>query len=278
MSYSLAIREAGRPWPVDFAGLLLLVGAAVSTGSFCLLAQLLRSGALWFGRTLSGGILSLAQRRFPARFQFGYEKLQRCCDLLLGVMLVAGAAWLIAIGPSVAHLSLRQSPLLPAVAATANLAWLLWTWRQRMSSRTVHAVALVAQGLMTLGALSVDGHFWAHCDLLAGVLIAAIAFYQGLRNASDAVRELVDSPVQPDDLSTVLDAVLAAGIQREEISNLRARQVGGRLFLELQMKPLSGRSIEQLRARLERVAQAATRAVPRLDLSFKLPQAEGPVA
>lgn len=270
IAHGLVVRPWQRGRAADLGALALLLGAALATGSLCLVAQLVRHGGIALAHAIAAGGARLARGRMRRQYQFGLEKLGRCCELLLGLALVAAAAWLIRIGPAVTLDLAGRAPAVAACAAVAHLAWLLWSWPEERRRSASRWVGFAAQLALTLAAVSQDPAFVRFGDLAAGVLVASLSLRHGLRIAIDAVRDLVDRPIDPETLLPVLETLEGAGIPLETIARLRSRQVGPRLFIELELRPRPDDTLEALTRRLASAGQAVRAGGHSVDLAFRL--------
>lgn len=264
-----------RPWRrgtgADLAALAALLAAVLATGSLCLLAQLVRHGGILLAHAIAAFGARLAEGPRRARYPFGLEKLGRCCELLLGLALVASAAWLVRLAPAMSDTLAGRAPLVLALVAVVHLAWLLWIWRDEERRPTARAVTVAAQLLLTLAAAAQDGAVARFADLAAGVLVALLSLRHGLRITIDSVRDLIDRPVDPETLLPVLETLEANGLPLEGIARLRSRQVGPRLFVELEPRPLPGETLADLLRRLEAAERAVRLAGHDVDLAFRVP-------
>ena len=268
--HGLLARPWQRPLPHDLLALSLLALALAGTGSCCLAAQLVRHGGIAAGHALGAAGLRLSQGRLAARFAFGGDKLGRFGELLLGLVLVASALWLVRIGPEMARALAIRPPVLLALAATANFAWLLWTWPEERRRSVAQVVNVAAQVLLTVAALARDSEIALFGDLTAGLLVALLSLRHGARVVGDAVRDLVDRPVEPETLLPLLEAMEGAGVELETIRRLRSRRAGRRIFIELHLTVPPDETLDQLTARLERVTRALAREPYGVDLAVKV--------
>lgn len=270
----LAHGLVARPWHralwVDLLALLTLVLVVILTGSFTLLAQAVRYAGFALTHAIAALGARLARGRRPGEYQFGLEKLGRCCELLLGLALVASALWLIRVGPELTLAMARQAPALLAFVATANLAWLLWIWPEEQRRSAARVVNVAAQVVLTLAAVPQDAHVGHFGALVAGVLLASVSLIQGLRITIDSVHDLIDRPVDAETLLPVLEALEGADIPLETISRLRSRQVGQRFFIELHLRVPSEETLPALTQRLRQADRAVAAAGHSVDLVFKV--------
>ncbi len=270
IDHALVARPWHRSLRSDGLALGLLLVAVLLTGSVTLLAQLLRHAGIALGHAIAGAGTRLGRGSQRAHFEFGLEKLRRCCELLLGLVLVGGALWLIRVGPEMSLALANQPPVLLALAATANFAWLLWAWPEEERRSAARGVQVVAQLLLTTAAMSQDGQLAHLGGLLAGVLIALLSLRHGARVVVDTVRDLIDRPVDPETLLPLLALIEEAGITLDLIRRLRSRQVGGRIFLELHLRVPPDEPLDRLSARLDSVSAALTKQPFEVDLAIKV--------
>ncbi len=270
LAHSLVARPWHRPLWIDLLALSGLTIVVVLTGSLVLQAQVVRYAGIALTHAIAALGARLARGRQRGHYQFGLEKLGRCCELLLGLALVASALWLIRIGPESTLALARQPPALLAFVATANLGWLAWIWHEERARSGAWVVHVAAQLVLTAAALPRDAHVGHLGALLAGVLIAALSLHQGLRIIIDAVHDLIDRPIDAEALLPVLEALEGAGIGLETISRLRSRQVAGRFFIELHVRVPPDEPLPALVDRLRLADRAVADAGHSVDLVFKV--------
>ncbi len=273
LDHSLVARPRDHRIAGDLFALAALLAVALLTGSFCLLAQFVRHAGIAVGHAIAAMALRHASDRARSHYQFGYEKLGRCCALLLALALVASGLWLFVDGPALAVELGRQPPPLLAFVATANLLWLLWSWADERGRTAARGLGVSAQLLLTLAALLPDSHLAAAGDALAGLLIAGLSLVHGIHIAVDAVRDLIDAPARAAALERTLALLFAAGLDRRALRSFRSRQVGRKLFLELDLDLPEGETVAATRARLERAVTAVAGGSLGLDLSLRLHRA-----
>lgn len=268
LEHRLVARPGAHSLRSELLSLAALLVAGIMTASLCLLAQFVRHGGIALGYVIGRIVLKVARRYRVARFDFGLEKLARLSEMFLGLVLIAGSLALLTVATDLSDDFSRDEPATIAIAAAANVGWVLWTWRAERGRGWARAVGLASVAALTLAALSGDRAITVACDLFAGVGLLALATWHGARIFVDALREVVDSPADAGALDSTLECLFAAGIAREELRALRSRQVGNSLYLELKLAPSDEEPLASLHRRIAEARRAAAALPHWLDLSI----------
>jgi len=266
-----------RVLAAELAGLAFLLLTHLATDSLALLAQFARHGCLVLGALIEVLVVRAALRSVKERYAFGLEKLERSCQLILGLVLIGAGAWIVATLAQLAE-GPRQPPMLAALAATCHAAWLLWAWPALAPRSATRPVALAAQALLTAAALSPDADLSRLADLAAGALIAALAVAHGVHVLFDSLRDLLDYPADAGRLEAALQALESAGLPRHWVRRLRSREVKQRIFLHLVLTPADGEPPAALAARLARARAALDASTLNVDVVFSLESPGGSAA
>ena len=249
----------------ELAGLALLLGTFLVTDSLALLSQFARQGCLIAGALIETLIVRVAIRSIREQYEFGMEKLERSCQLILGLILMsAGAAILAGLSGAGLHRGTADA----ALAATCHAAWLLWAWPALAPRSATRPVALLVQLLLTLAALSPDAGAARLADLAAATAVALLAICQGTGVLYGSLRDLLDYPAGRARVEQALQTLAAGGLDRATLRRVRSREAEDRLFLHLHVA--ADEAPAALAARLARAKAALDATRQNVDVVFSL--------
>jgi len=255
-----------RVLAAEFAGLAFLLAAFLLADSLALLAQFARHGCLVLGALVETLVVRVALRSIREQYEFGMEKLERSCQLILGLILIGAGGAILAALPSAG--AVRQLPTEAALAAVCHAAWIFWAWHALAPRSATRPVAIAVQVLLTLAALSPDAGAARLADAAAAGLVAALSIAQGGRVLFDSLRDLLDYPASEARVQQAMHTLVAAGLERRLVREWRSREVKDRLFLHLRIA--SEEAPEALAERLARAKAALDATTQNVDVVFSL--------
>lgn len=259
-----------RVLAAELAGLAFLLAAFLLSDSLALLAQTARHGCLVLGACIETLVVRAALRRVPDQYDFGLEKLERSCQLILGLILMIAGGWILSALPALAAEGTQQAPVQAAIAATCHAGWLLWAWPGLAPRGGTRPVALAVQLALTAAALSPDAGAAQFADLLASGAVAALALVQGARVLFDSLRDLLDFPADGRRLAQVLEILRANGLERRRLLRLRSRESKERLFVHLTVAAAPDEPLAALGQRLSQAKAALEATTHNVDLVFSV--------
>ena len=257
-----------------FVALLLTVTKAwvgVWTGSLGILSEAAHSALDFVAAALTYISVRLADRPADSTHHFGHGKFENLSALVQTGLLLITCAWIVF--ESLRRLFFTAVEFEPSVWALAVmfLSITLDTFRSRAlfrvarkyDSQALEADALhfqtdiwsssVVVGGLVLVSLASEWNLPAlrHADPVAALLVAGIVLYVGLRLGKRTVDALLDAAPQgvTARIAQAVDSV--PGVLTAE--RVRARQSGGRLFVDLKLKLASNISLEHAQSLIQLV-------------------------
>lgn len=191
-----------------------------------------------------GAVMILGAVRIGAKsadhdHPYGHARIETAATMLLAILLFSGGLW---IGWNALNMLIESgNPVQPGWLALAAavlslgvkeaLFWYTWIQARRTRSSLLAANAwnyrsdAIASALAIVAiAGSMAG--WSFLDPLGAMIIALILIGVGVRYAWDALRELVDTGLDPDRIKVVRQQIkLVPGVHR--MRDLRTRTMGG---------------------------------------------------
>lgn len=271
---------------VDVAALALLLGAALVSDSV-ILAGLVIAGTIMALR--EAWLVSLPRRlgqRGLHDYQFGFGKVLQAGNLVLAVMAAAAGFWLA--GVAFGRILTGGGEIFPlgfALAASANALVVTWTgvaayanrepsdraqWVLRQARRRLFASLVAIQVVLTVAALAKDPEVAFWIDSLGAILVSLLIVVGGVKLAWQCICELIDHPLDADQERAMIAALARAGVEPEELVDLRSRRCAERIFAELTLRAGDAAPIEEVRQRLVALRQTLEAEVEDLDLVIKL--------
>jgi len=271
---------------VDVAALGLLLAAALISDSLTL-AGVVVAGAIM---ALREAWLVFVPRRLGEQglghYQYGFGKILQAGNLVLAALAVAAGLWLA--GDVFSRILTGEGGLFPlglALAASANALALAWNGvvvyahhdpadRARRALRQVRRRLLASlaavQVLLTVAALAKDLEVAVWVDSLGAILISLLIVVGGVKLAWECICDLIDHPLDRDQERAMVAALVQAGVEPEELVDLRTRRCAGQVFVELTLHMGDTLPIEAVRQRLVALRRALEAEVADLDLVIKL--------
>lgn len=254
----------------------LKAAAAWLTGSLALVSAALDSAIDLF---VSGAnFLVLRRSALPPdeNHAYGHGKFENLAALGQGLFLVGAAASLVVSG--VRHLVQGNAPretgwgmavLAISMLVSVGVARLLSRAAERSGSPALKADSLhYATDLWVNGAalgalLVVRFTGWTQADPLVALAVAGYVFYTGTTLALDAMGDLSDRGLPPEDLERVRSTVATFAPEVVGMHDLKTRKSGGQRFVELHLEIPRATSFEEAHALTVRVLRAIERELPR---------------
>ncbi len=228
----------------------------VMTGSAALVADAMHSGADVVASGVTMMSLKISSRPADEKYPYGYGNIQFISSAIVGTILILGAIYLIyeSIMAIIAgDVSAPNMAALFGAALSALANELMYRYQSCVGSEN-NSPAIIANAwdnrsdaLSSVGVLI--GIFIAVlgfpiADNIAAVLVGLMVIRIGIELNSDAIRGLMDSSIEVDDLKTVYD--LADEVDGVEgVTYLRGRHVGEDLHLEINVKVDKNRSVRE---------------------------------
>jgi ferrous-iron efflux pump FieF len=256
--------------------LLFKAGAAWFTGSLALGSAALDSGLDAVVSAANYVVLRRSAAPPDAEHAYGHGKFENLAALAQGLLLAGGAVLVAvaAVGRLRSGEAVRQSgwaiaALLLSVAVGMAVARRLAVTAARVESPALAADSLhYRTDLWTNGAalaalLVVSLTGWQPADPLAAIAVAAWVFRTAVRLTAEAVGDLADRGLPPEELARI-EAVVASFAPRVRgMHDLRTRKSGGQRFITLHLEIPRTASFEEAHDLTVEVLRAVERELPR---------------
>jgi divalent metal cation (Fe/Co/Zn/Cd) transporter len=279
---------------IDAGLLCVMVVASLLSGSLTLLGETIRSGLLLV-RDFSGVLI---KRKALAgsldHYEFDLGKLGQAWNLAVGLAMLLAGIWfahsaieLMVSGEShTTHLALTLAAgALALVTLRSGLSMLAVLRapqnrsspadRTQLRARASRFASLVVLQLsMTLAALITDPFIALLADYFGATFVALFMTAAGARLIATAVLDMIDYPLNRRDMAYISKRLLDAGVEKQELLDLRSRRSGRRIFVEVTIEPVHASSFEEARQRMIRLSREMTDGRDDLDFAIKLRTSE----
>ncbi len=254
----------------------LKAGAAWLTGSLALVSAALDSAIDLFVSGANFLVLRRSARPPDEDHAYGHGKFENLAALGQGIFLVGAAASLVVSG--VRHLVQGNEPremgwgmavLAISMVVSVGVARMLAWAAERSGSPALKADSLhYATDLWVNGAalgalLIVRFTGWTQADPLVALAVAGYVFYTGATLALEAMGDLSDRGLPPEDLARVRATVATFAPEVVGMHDLKTRRSGGQRFVELHLEIPRSTSFEEAHALTVRVLRAIEGELPR---------------
>ncbi|HSF42959.1 MAG TPA: cation diffusion facilitator family transporter [Thermoanaerobaculia bacterium] len=258
------------------AFLVVLKAAAASvTGSLALGSAALDSLVDLFVSGANYLVLRRAAAPPDADHAYGHGKFENLAALFQGVFLLVAGGGLVWAGVNrlIDRTVLRETEWGIAVLAVSIVASLLVARALTRAARQIDSPALKADSLHYETDLWVNGAAlvallvvrwtgWAPADPLVALGVAVLVFRAGGVLVLDALGDLSDRGLPPDELDRIR-GVVASFPEVTGMHDLRTRRSGGQRFIELHLEIPHATSFEDAHALMVRVLRAIEAELPR---------------
>ncbi|NIA72475.1 hypothetical protein HBA54_28200 [Pelagibius litoralis] len=277
LSQSTGGTARGPALALDAGLLCILLVATPMTGSLTLLGETLRS-ALLFLRELSDWMTKKKLLAGSlAHYEFGVEKLAQAWTLAIALAMIIAGLWIagLALDLIVTGESQTTSGGLALAAVTLALVTLrsglqMLPFAQPKPRAFRFASLLVMQSMITLAALADDPSIALLADSFGAAFVALLMTAAGARLFSTAAVDLVDHPLNRKSEAYIAELLLEAGVEEEELLDLRTRRSGRDIFVELTINPSRAGSFEEARQRMGQLRRALAEQRDDLDVAIRL--------
>ena len=254
----------------------LKASAAWLTGSLALVSAALDSAIDLFVSGANFLVLRRSARPPDEDHAYGHGKFENLAALGQGIFLVGAAASLVVSG--VRHLVQGNEPremgwgmavLAISMVVSVGVARMLAWAAERSGSPALKADSLhYATDLWVNGAalgalLIVRFTGWTQADPLVALAVAGYVFYTGATLALEAMGDLSDRGLPPEDLARVRATVATFAPEVVGMHDLKTRRSGGQRFVELHLEIPRSTSFEEAHALTVRVLRAIEGELPR---------------
>ena len=272
----------------DLAILLLMLIAALATRSLTLLSEAVRVALMLIVEFYSLFLLRAVHRDQLRKFRFGIGKVEQFCNLAIGAALVASGFWVAhRVVDLVLFDQIAASPLGLATAAVVNaintlinaLGWFAMVaaarsddspiFRAQLRARMVKLVSsLFVQTTLTIAALSKDPVVSIWLDGIGAAFVACTMVSIGLNMMRECVPDLLDHAIPDGMKERIDDALEAAGVEPEEVVQLRTRRSGSLAQVELTLAPADCVFLADFRQRVGHLQQMIESRIQEADVAI----------
>ncbi|MBU8540689.1 cation transporter [Falsiroseomonas tokyonensis] len=273
----------GLSLAADTVMLLAYSVASLGAASLPMLAETLRAS---IQLTLGWGILAMMRRVHRGHLQaydYGSGKLERFANLLMGLLMLLGAAWVVTrtlgaylTGPSPAASGpwLLAATVLTALNVVVNGLALLGLWRAArdgtsllMTGQVQARLGKLAISALVLAAVAV-GAAWPGtraawiANLAGGLTVVAVMALIGAAMLRQALPDLLDRALE-ERLQQAINRSLGSHFHRyETLERVRSRQSGGRAHIEIALGFAPGRPFGEVAAVAQEMARELEALIP----------------
>lgn len=228
-----------------------LLVCLLMTNSLTLLGEIFRSALMSLFDVVTYVVLLNVNREKWTSFEFGTNKLEQLCHLILGLGMVVSALWLgLQLEHKVSSDTVRSTALgfaLAAVALSANMTinWVVYlvvrrVYRQTptpineaqfMSRRTKLVASLVVQFFITLAVLANESDVASLLDTAGALIVLVILIKTGFTVAAKGLADLADLPPSTQAMAKIRYLV-ETRVGSDCLVGVRARMSSQRLYVE----------------------------------------------
>lgn len=223
-------------------------------------------------------------------FQFGPGKAVQAGNLLIALCAMLAGLWLAGEALDLAASSFSEiTPLALAIAVTINALVAVWhgflcyahgapadAAKRVLLRPRVHLFAMfvTVQVVLTIAVLAKDPEIAFWFDICGATAVSLFVFGGNLKLAWDCISDLIDRPLGKEREAAIMALLYRAGVQPEELIDLRTRRCGPQIFAELTLRMTEPMPIEAAHQRFAGLRRALEAAVKDLDLVVKVQGAE----
>jgi divalent metal cation (Fe/Co/Zn/Cd) transporter len=264
----------------------LLVG--LFGGSLTLTAEFIRGSLMNMIELFALVVMRRIHRGVLADLEFGTGKLEQIANLVIGVGMLGGAAWIVVKALAIvvgertvgAPLGLALAAIAGALNAYVNL--LAWDAMRRaarsgsslvmlgqLQARVVKLVSsLVVTVTMTIAALSTDNVVVAWADAGGSIFVAVFIFANAIAMLQSGVPDLLDRSAGTAVRAAVERTLAHHAGEYRRLDRLRSRRSGRVVFIEIALSFEAGLTIAEVNRRIEILRQAMSREIEHADISI----------
>ncbi len=237
---------------IDTAIVSAFIVFAISTGSLTLLSEAARILVVLVGTYFSLWVMFSIHRNWFHTFDYGLGKLEQFAWLILGVALMVSGIWIgshvfAAIEsnvPASSPLGLSLAAILNAINTLVNvIGWFAIYFavrakssvalRAQLHARTTMVISsLFVQVTLTVAALAKDPSIALVLDAVGAIFVSLLMLKNGAQMVVQSLPDLLDAPVE-DTTALLIEATVAQCLPAGQITSLRTRKSGSRIFAEV---------------------------------------------
>jgi divalent metal cation (Fe/Co/Zn/Cd) transporter len=265
----------------------LLVG--LLGGSLTLTAEFIRGSLMNMIEVFALVVMRRIHRGVLADLEFGTGKLEQIANLVIGVGMLGGAAWIVVKALAIvvgertvgAPFGLALAAVAGALNAYVNL--LAWDAMRRaarlggsslvmhgqLQARVVKLVSSLAVTVtMTIAALSTDNVVVAWADAGGSIFVAVFIFANAIVMLQSGVPDLLDRSAGKAVRATVERTLARHADEYRQLDRLRSRRSGRVVFIEIALSFEAGLTIAEVNRRIEILRHAMSREIEHADISI----------
>jgi divalent metal cation (Fe/Co/Zn/Cd) transporter len=273
---------------LDVATWLPFVLFGVMTGALTILAEAIR-GAMVIGiETFALLVMKRIHRGRTAVFEFGSGKIEQAVNMLLGVGMLIGAAW---IALSIVHLLTGTADVasqggyaLAAILASINTCENAVAWdavrraaksggslimQGQLRVRFVKfASSLLVQTALTVATLSTDRGVVAWADALGAVVVTIFIVHSAIGMMKAGLPDLLDQSVN-EETQVAINRVLARHFDDyDRLDRVRTRRSGNVVYAEIALAFRSDLTIDEVNRRIAAMKASLNEEISGADISI----------
>ena len=274
------------------AAWIISLGAPVGTGiayllgrTNILLADFFRRTAELLALFLAWVVFCKVEKGSNREYNYGYHKLEDLSSLFVGFIMII--SFIIVLDNSVNRL-IEPEPsgwLIPGLII-ASLGVLVngWFWQHnyRLNKRETTPVFETQWRLYRVKTLidffviitlildiSLSNNLWSiYIDFIGSLVVASILLVSGFYLMKNAVNNLADrAPLPVEKIRSAIDPLLLTGM---EIGNIRCRQAGGCLFIDVLVAVVQEKQVEEVEKVKEKIIRKIKDMFPLSDIQIIL--------
>jgi divalent metal cation (Fe/Co/Zn/Cd) transporter len=272
----------------DTAVLALFIPVGLLGGSLTIKAETIRFVLMMSIEVFAYIVMWRLHRGKLVDMEFGGGKLEQIANLVTGIGLLGGAAWVATKAMAIVSgetavgtpLGLALAAMVGALNAYVN--FIAWDGMRRavagggtlvmqaqLQARWVKLVcSLVVLVTMTVAALSADNVVVASADAVGSVFVAAFMVVNGMQMLRICIPDLLDRSAGKTVRDTV-DRVLAARASSyQRLDRVRSRKSGRVVFIEVALSFEPGLTIAEVNRRIAALKDALAKEIEHADISI----------
>jgi divalent metal cation (Fe/Co/Zn/Cd) transporter len=272
----------------DTAVLALFIPVGLIGGSLTIKAETIRFVLMMSIEVFAYIVMWRLHRGKLHDLEFGGGKLEQIANLVTGIGLLGGAAWVATKAMAIvaghaevgAPLGLALAAMVGALNAYVN--FLAWDRMRRAAESggtlvmqaQVHArwvklvCSLVVLVTMTVAALSADNVVVASADAVGSIFVAAFMVVNGMQMLRICIPDLLDRSAGKTVRDTV-DRVLAGSAGHyQRLDRVRSRRSGRVVFVEVVLSFEPGLTIAEVNRRIQALKESMAKEIEHADISI----------
>lgn len=278
----------------DITILILLVLAAIASGSLTMLSEAARGALLLVMQIYTLWLLLASHRGRLTRFEYGTGKMEQFVFAVIGVGLVVGAIWVAqsvfyafaANEPPASPLGLSIAAIVNAINLVINLVgWHAMWFASRgrdpgllageLSARFGALVgSAILQVSLTAAAFAKDPLLVLIFDAFGATLVAILMGKRGVSMIIRGLSTLLDQP-PPAALAMAIRSSITAIIPETDILGLRMRRGGKQIFVEVAIDEMALSTVQHIAERSNSIRRALHNLEAPVDLTLVVGAARG---